>query len=139
MSTAWLRARRTQSVSAGLEIPVPGRASLRTVVAGVKAIEVKGVADLDGKTIGTTRGTTHDTWLTQNAKNAKIVRYEDDATEAQAFAVSFGPPDSAGDGTLVINIAVALVVPAEFVYLTLLRANDAIAAVEPSTIPGPPP
>jgi polar amino acid transport system substrate-binding protein len=60
-------------------------ASLRTVVAGVKAIEVKGVADLDGKTIGTTRGTTHDTWLTQNAKNAKIVRYEDDATEAQAF------------------------------------------------------
>jgi polar amino acid transport system substrate-binding protein len=60
-------------------------ASLRTVVAGVKAIEVKSVADLDGRTIGTTRGTTHDTWLTQNAKNAKIVRYEDDATEAQAF------------------------------------------------------
>lgn len=60
-------------------------ASLRTVVAGVKGIEVKGLADLDGKTIGTTRGTTHDTWLTQNAKNAKIVRYEDDATEAQAF------------------------------------------------------
>jgi polar amino acid transport system substrate-binding protein len=60
-------------------------ASLRTVVAGVKRIEVKNLADLDGKTIGTTRGTTHDTWLTQNAKNAKIVRYEDDATEAQAF------------------------------------------------------
>jgi polar amino acid transport system substrate-binding protein len=60
-------------------------ASLRTVVAGVKGIEVKSVADLDGKTIGTTRGTTHDTWLTQNAKNSKIVRYEDDATEAQAF------------------------------------------------------
>lgn len=60
-------------------------------------------------------------------------------TEAQAFAVSFDPPGSAGDGTLVINIAVALVVPAEFVYLTLLRANDAIVMVEPSTIPGPPP
>ncbi len=60
-------------------------ASLRTVVAGIKGIEIKSVADLDGKTIGTTRGTTHDTWLTQNAKNAKIVRYEDDATEAQAF------------------------------------------------------
>jgi polar amino acid transport system substrate-binding protein len=59
-------------------------ASLRTVVAGVKGIEVKSVADLDGKTVGTARGTTHDTWLTQNAKNAKIVRYEDDATEAQA-------------------------------------------------------
>jgi polar amino acid transport system substrate-binding protein len=60
-------------------------ASLRTVVAGMKGIEVKSVTDLDGKTIGTTRGTTHDTWLTQNAKTAKIVRYEDDATEAQAF------------------------------------------------------
>jgi polar amino acid transport system substrate-binding protein len=58
---------------------------LRTVVAGVKGINVKSVADLDGKTIGTARGTTHDTYLTQNAKNAKIVRYEDDATEAQAF------------------------------------------------------
>jgi polar amino acid transport system substrate-binding protein len=59
-------------------------ASLRTVIAGVKGIEVKSVADLEGKTVGTARGTTHDTWLTQNAKNAKIVRYEDDATEAQA-------------------------------------------------------
>jgi polar amino acid transport system substrate-binding protein len=60
-------------------------ASLRTVVAGVKGISVKSLADLDGKTIGTTRGTTHDAYLTQNAKNSKIVRYEDDATEAQAF------------------------------------------------------
>jgi polar amino acid transport system substrate-binding protein len=63
----------------------PAYASLQTVVAGVKGINVKSVADLDGKTIGTARGTTHDTYLTQNAKNAKIVRYEDDATEAQAF------------------------------------------------------
>jgi polar amino acid transport system substrate-binding protein len=63
----------------------PGYAVLRTVVAGVKGINVKSVADLDGKTIGTARGTTHDTYLTQNAKNGKIVRYEDDATEAQAF------------------------------------------------------
>jgi uncharacterized protein len=61
------------------------------------------------------------------------------ATEAQAFLVSFDPPNSAGDGTLVINIAVAPVVPAEFVWLTLLRANDAIAVVEPSAIPGSPP
>ena len=60
-------------------------APLRTVVAGVKSINVKSIADLDGKTVGTTRGTTHDTYLSQNAKNAKIVRYEDDATTAQAF------------------------------------------------------
>jgi polar amino acid transport system substrate-binding protein len=63
----------------------PAYAPLRTVVAGVKSIEVKSLADLDGKTIGTTRGTTHDTYLSQNAKNSKIVRYEDDATAAQAF------------------------------------------------------
>jgi len=63
----------------------PAYAPLRTVVAGVKSISVKNLADLDGKTIGTTRGTTHDTYLTQNAKNSKIVRYEDDATAAQAF------------------------------------------------------
>lgn len=63
----------------------PGYASLRTVLAGKKGIEAKSVADLDGKTVGTTRGTTHDTWLQQNAKNAKIIRYEDDATTAQAF------------------------------------------------------
>src|SRR5471032_2291453 len=60
-------------------------APLRTVVAGVKSINIKSLADLDGKTIGTTRGTTHDTYLSQNVKNAKIVRYEDDATTAQAF------------------------------------------------------
>jgi hypothetical protein len=60
-------------------------------------------------------------------------------TEAEAFAVSFDPPGFAGDGILVMNIAVAPVSPAEFVYVTLLRANDAIVMVEPSTIPGPPP
>src|SRR5437899_5768202 len=60
-------------------------APLRTVLAGVKSINAKSIADLDGKTVGTTRGTTHDTYLSQNVKNAKIVRYEDDATTAQAF------------------------------------------------------
>ena len=60
-------------------------ATLRTVLAGVKGIPAKSITDLDGKTVGTTRGTTHDTYLSQNVKNAKIVRYEDDATTAQAF------------------------------------------------------
>ena len=60
-------------------------APLRTVLAGVKSIAVKDLAGLDGKTVGTTRGTTHDSWLSKNAKNAKVVRYEDDATTAQAF------------------------------------------------------
>src|SRR5436305_4385792 len=42
----------------------PAYASLRTVVAGMKAIAVKNVGDLDGKTVGTVRGTTNDTWKT---------------------------------------------------------------------------
>ena len=63
-----------------------GYAVLRTVVAAPKSVTVKKLADLDGKTVGTVRGTTHDTQLTREGpKGMKLVRYEDDATEAQAF------------------------------------------------------
>ncbi len=63
-----------------------GYAVLRTVIAAPKSVNVKRLADLDGKTVGTVRGTTHDTQLTKEGpKGMKLVRYEDDATEAQAF------------------------------------------------------
>jgi polar amino acid transport system substrate-binding protein len=63
-----------------------GCAVLRTVIAAPKNIALKSMADLDGKTVGTVRGTTHDTQLTKEGpKGMKLVRYEDDATEAQAF------------------------------------------------------
>jgi len=63
-----------------------GYAVLRTVIAAPKTIALKSMADLDGKTVGTVRGTTHDTQLTKEGpKGMKLVRYEDDATEAQAF------------------------------------------------------
>jgi polar amino acid transport system substrate-binding protein len=63
-----------------------GYAVLRTVVAAPKSVNVKKLADLDGKTVGTVRGTTHDTQLTKEGpKGMKLTRYEDDATEAQAF------------------------------------------------------
>jgi polar amino acid transport system substrate-binding protein len=63
-----------------------GYAVLRTVIAAPKSISLKSMADLDGKTVGTVRGTTHDTQLTKEGpKGMKLVRYEDDATEAQAF------------------------------------------------------
>ncbi len=63
-----------------------GYAVLRTVIAAPKSVPLKGMADLDGKTVGTVRGTTHDTQLTKEGpKGMKLVRYEDDATEAQAF------------------------------------------------------
>ena len=61
-------------------------AVLRTVIAAPKSVNVKSLADLDGKTVGTVRGTTHDTQLTKEGpKGMKLVRYEDDATEGQAF------------------------------------------------------
>lgn len=63
-----------------------GYAVIRTVIAATKGVDVKKLADLDGKTVGTVRGTTHDTQLTKEGpKGMKLVRYEDDATEAQAF------------------------------------------------------
>jgi polar amino acid transport system substrate-binding protein len=63
-----------------------GYAVLRTVIAAPKSVTLKSMADLDGKTVGTVRGTTHDTQLTKEGpKGMKLVRYEDDATEAQAF------------------------------------------------------
>jgi polar amino acid transport system substrate-binding protein len=63
-----------------------GYAVLRTVIAAPKSVNVKKLADLDGKTVGTVRGTTHDTQLTKEGpKGMKLVRYEDDATEGQAF------------------------------------------------------
>jgi polar amino acid transport system substrate-binding protein len=63
-----------------------GYAVLRTVIAATKASNVKTLADLNGKTVGTVRGTTHDTQLTKEGpKGMKLVRYEDDATEGQAF------------------------------------------------------
>lgn len=57
-----------------------------SVVAALKSIPLKDMADLDGKKVAVVRGTTQDTDLTQQAKGAQLVRYEDDATMALAFA-----------------------------------------------------
>ena len=63
-----------------------GYAVLRTVIAAPKSVALKQLSDLDGKTVGTVRGTTHDTQLTKEGpKGMKLTRYEDDATEGQAF------------------------------------------------------
>ncbi len=47
-----------------------GYAVLRTVIAAPKSVNVKSLADLNGKTVGTVRGTTHDTQLTRKAPRA---------------------------------------------------------------------
>ena len=56
-----------------------------SVVAALPSIAIKSYADLAGKKVAVVRGTTQDTDLTREAKGAQLVRYEDDATEAQAF------------------------------------------------------
>jgi polar amino acid transport system substrate-binding protein len=57
-----------------------------SVVAGLPSIAIKSYADLAGKKVAVVRGTTQDTDLTREAKGAQLVRYEDDATMALAFA-----------------------------------------------------
>jgi len=64
---------------------------LTQVVAGPVGDKVEGFADLAGKTIAATRGTTQDQGLTRGIKehkvsNVTIVRYEDDAAAMTAVA-----------------------------------------------------
>jgi polar amino acid transport system substrate-binding protein len=57
-----------------------------SVVAALKGVAISSYADLAGKKVAVVRGTTQDTDLTREAKGAQLVRYEDDATMALAFA-----------------------------------------------------
>jgi polar amino acid transport system substrate-binding protein len=54
-------------------------------VFGPDSIAVTSPADLKDQTIAVARGTTQDLELTKAAPNAKIVRFDDDATAAAAF------------------------------------------------------
>jgi polar amino acid transport system substrate-binding protein len=62
-----------------------------SVVAALKTLPIKDMADLNGKKVAVVRGTTQDSDLTQQAKGAQLVRYEDDAT--MALAVASGQAD----------------------------------------------
>jgi len=62
-----------------------------SVVAALKTLPIKDMADLTGKKVAVVRGTTQDSDLTQQAKGAQLVRYEDDAT--MALAVASGQAD----------------------------------------------
>jgi len=55
-------------------------AQILAVVAGPKAVDIKGFDDLKGKRVATTRGSNNDKVVTTGAKDAQIVRYDDDAT-----------------------------------------------------------
>jgi polar amino acid transport system substrate-binding protein len=55
-------------------------AQILSVIAGPKAQPIKGFGDLAGKRVASTRGTTNDKLATEGAKDAQIVRFDDDAT-----------------------------------------------------------
>ena len=55
------------------------------VYGGDAFAKTENVADLDGKSIAVSKGTTLDIWLTNNAKNAKIMRFEDTPSAIKAY------------------------------------------------------
>jgi polar amino acid transport system substrate-binding protein len=55
-------------------------AQILSVIAGPKTVAIKGFEDLAGKRLASTRGTTNDRLATEGAKDAQIVRFDDDAT-----------------------------------------------------------
>lgn len=93
------------------------------LVAGPASVSVASFADLRGKTIAVTRGTTSDQELSRGLKDvpgARIVRYEDDATTNTAVAT--GQQD--------------FLVGAPSVLLAIRQANPARDIV-PSSLPRP--
>jgi polar amino acid transport system substrate-binding protein len=66
-------------------------AQILSVIAGPKAVAIKGFGDLAGKRVASTRGTTNDKLATEGAKDAQMVRFDDDAT--LITAVSSGQVD----------------------------------------------
>lgn len=55
------------------------------LVAAPKSVKITSLADLKGKTIATTRGSTNDAAITAAVPDAHIVRYDDDATLVTAL------------------------------------------------------
>ena len=76
-------------------------ATLNIVVAGPEGVAIKDYKDLVGKRIAVTRATVNDQMVTQNAKGAEIVRFEDDAT--LITAVVSGQADIVSTQTAVLS------------------------------------
>jgi len=80
-------------------------AQILAVVAGPKGVDIKGFDDLQGKRVATTRGSNNDKVVTQGAKGAQIVRFDDDATLVTA-AVS-GQADVIATSPAIVNTVLA--------------------------------
>ncbi|SFE90613.1 transporter substrate-binding domain-containing protein [Paracidovorax wautersii] len=80
-------------------------AQILAVVAAPKAMQIKGFEDLKGKRVATTRGSNNDKVVTTGAKDAQIVRFDDDATLVTA-AVS-GQADIIATSPAIVNTVLA--------------------------------
>lgn len=60
-------------------------AAILAVVAAPKSMSIKSFADLAGKKVVVTRASTNDAEITKNAKDAQIVRFDDDSTSITAI------------------------------------------------------
>jgi polar amino acid transport system substrate-binding protein len=78
-------------------------AALQSVVGARKDLAIKDWADLKGKTVTVTRGTTQDTELTAMSKDRdfKIARYDDDATMVTAAVT--GQADIIATSATIVN------------------------------------
>lgn len=80
-------------------------AQILAVVAGPKAVQINGFDDLKGKRVATTRGSNNDKVVTTGAKDAQIVRFDDDATLVTA-AVS-GQADIIATSPAIVSTVLA--------------------------------
>jgi polar amino acid transport system substrate-binding protein len=77
-------------------------AQILSVIAGPKAVALKGFEDLAGKRVASTRGTTNDKLAAEGAKDAQMVRFDDDAT--LITAVSSGQVDIVATSPALVKV-----------------------------------
>jgi len=93
-----------------------------SLVGGVKGINVKSMADLAGKSVAVNRSTTQDTDLTNNAKGATVVRYDDDA--GVITAVVTGQADLVGTSNALFQTMQQKAPQRNLEMKFVLRTND---------------
>lgn len=92
---------------------------IRSVIAGPAGVAVKDYADVVGKRIGTTRGSTNDKEATLKAQGAQMVRYDDDATLITAMVS--GQVDLVATSPQVMNTANSRKPPKPFETKIVMR------------------
>lgn len=93
-----------------------------SLVGGIKGIQVKSMADLAGKSVAVNRSTTQDSDITQNAKGATVVRYDDDA--GVITAVVTGQADLVGTSNALFQTMMQKAPTRQLEPKFILRTND---------------